>query len=68
MSNNIIKVFPFFPILTLISITLIFITLKLTKYIDWLWWLVLFPMWIPLCNALVIFFIFAKLVINRGNK
>lgn len=27
-------------------LTLIFITLKLTHYIDWSWWWVLAPMWI----------------------
>lgn len=35
--------FPFLSILTLI-----FITLKLTGYINWSWWWVLAPMWIPL--------------------
>ena len=34
------KAFPFFQILTLI-----FITLKLTGYISWSWWLVLLPIW-----------------------
>lgn len=28
-------------------LTLIFITLKLTGYIDWSWWLVLMPLFIP---------------------
>ena len=27
-------------------LTLIFITLKLTGYIDWSWWYVTMPMWI----------------------
>lgn len=34
--------FPFVQILTLI-----FVTLKLTGYIDWSWWLVWSPMYIP---------------------
>jgi hypothetical protein len=34
--------FPFLGILALI-----FITLKLTNYIDWSWWWVLAPIWIP---------------------
>jgi hypothetical protein len=29
------------------TLTLIFITLKLTDIIDWSWWLVLGPVWIP---------------------
>jgi hypothetical protein len=28
-------------------LTLIFITLKLTGYIDWSWWLVLMPLFVP---------------------
>lgn len=28
-------------------LTLIFITLKLTGHIDWSWWWVLAPIWIP---------------------
>jgi hypothetical protein len=33
-------------------LAIVFITLKLTGYIDWSWWWVLSPFWIPL----VIFF------------
>ena len=28
-------------------LTIVFITLKLTEYIDWSWWWVLSPLWIP---------------------
>lgn len=28
-------------------LTLLFIGLKLTNYIDWSWWWVLAPLWIP---------------------
>jgi uncharacterized protein (DUF983 family) len=38
-------------------LTIVFITLKLTNYIDWSWWWVLLPLWIPLA------IIFAILVI-----
>lgn len=38
-------------------LTIVFITLKLTDYIDWSWWWVLLPLWIPLA------IIFAILVI-----
>ena len=33
-------------ILTILG--LIFVTLKLTNYIDWSWWWVTSPLWIPL--------------------
>lgn len=34
-----------------------FIVLKLTNVIDWSWWWVLSPLWIPLLIAIVIIFI-----------
>lgn len=40
---------------------LIFIVLKLTKIIDWSWWWVLSPLWIPaLCVILIIIFFSVK--------
>jgi len=33
---------------------LIFLTLKLTGHIDWSWWWVTAPLWIPLAVILVI--------------
>ena len=38
-------------------LTLIFITLKLTNYIDWSWWAVLAPLWVP--GVLVFAVVFA---------
>jgi hypothetical protein len=35
-------------------LTIVFITLKLTKYIDWSWWWVLSPIWISISLVLVI--------------
>lgn len=35
-------------------LALIFITLKLTRVIDWSWWWVLSPIWIPTVIALLI--------------
>lgn len=35
-------------------LTLIFITLKLTNYIDWSWWWVLAPLWIAPSILIVI--------------
>ena len=37
-------------------LTIVFITLKLTGYIDWSWWLVLLPLFIP---VIIIFTILA---------
>jgi hypothetical protein len=37
----------FFP-----ALTLVFIILKLTQQIDWSWWWVLSPLWIPLALVL----------------
>jgi len=36
-------------------LALLFITLKLTGFIDWSWWWVLSPLWIPTSIALLIF-------------
>ena len=41
--------FPFLSILCLI-----FITLKLTGFIVWSWWMVLSPIWIPFAVAVAI--------------
>jgi hypothetical protein len=35
-------------------LTILFIGLKLTNYIDWSWWWVLSPLWIPVAAALSI--------------
>jgi hypothetical protein len=40
-------------------LTIVFITLKLIDKIDWSWWWVLAPMWIP---AIVAIFVFAAVV------
>lgn len=42
-------------------LTLIFITLKLTDYIDWSWVWVLSPIWITFLIAIVIIFIIGAL-------
>lgn len=36
-------------------LTILFIALKLTGYIDWSWWWVLSPIWISTIVAIVIF-------------
>ena len=45
-------------------LALIFITLKLTDYIDWSWWWVLAPIWIPL----VLFLLVAAFILSQGGK
>jgi hypothetical protein len=40
-------------------LTLLFIALKLTNYIDWSWWWVLSPMWI---GFLLIFIVVAAVI------
>tara|TARA_B100000780_G_scaffold278781_1_gene253641 strand:+ start:1381 stop:1647 length:267 start_codon:yes stop_codon:yes gene_type:complete len=37
------------------SLTLIFITLKLTGIIEWSWWFVLGPLWIPFAIIVLVF-------------
>lgn len=44
-------------------LTIWFIGLKLTGYIDWSWWWVLSPIWIPI--AIVIFFVVVALILAR---
>lgn len=38
-------------------LTIVFITLKLTHTIDWSWWWVLSPLWIPFALVVLIFLI-----------
>lgn len=40
-------------------LTLIFVTLKLTNYIDWSWWLVLLPAYSGIVILIVLFLILA---------
>lgn len=44
-------------------LTLIFITLKLTNFIDWSWWWVLSPIWISAAIYLSILAIFLLLAL-----
>ncbi len=49
-------------------LTLIFITLKLLKKIDWSWWWVLSPIWIPICVwiLIIIIVLIAGFIIMRN--
>ena len=42
---------------------LIFLTLKLTNYIDWSWWWVFSPLWIPLIVVVVV-----AMIVIKSNK
>ena len=45
-------------------LTIVFIVLKLCKIIDWNWWWVLAPLWLPLVIVIVLF---AMLLIIEGG-
>ncbi|HPB34021.1 MAG TPA: hypothetical protein PLW61_04605 [Caldisericia bacterium] len=50
-------------------LTLLFIGLKLTNYIDWSWWWVLAPLWMPLTLVLVfLLFFIGILIANEIRK
>lgn len=40
-------------------LTIVFIVFKLTKVIDWSWWWVVSPLWIPVAITLVVLVILA---------
>jgi len=40
-------------------LTIVFITLKLTNYIDWSWWWVLSPLWIPFVVIVLVILLLA---------
>lgn len=47
-------------------LTIVFITLKLTKVIAWSWWWVLCPLWGPVTLVLIILFIGFILAISKS--
>ena len=49
-------------------LTIVFIFLKLTHYIDWSWWWVLSPIWIAAIIAFVLFFVALALSIAFGKE
>lgn len=44
-------------------LTVLFVGLKLTHYIDWSWWLVLAPVWIPIALGIGCVIIFGIIYI-----
>ena len=50
-------------------LTIVFITLKLTDFIDWSWWWVLSPIWISLLLVIVFLItLFIILLVAAINK
>ncbi len=47
-------------------LTLIFITLKLTGHIEWSWWWVLAPTWIPIAIVLLVLLVVCFIVLGAG--
>ena len=45
-------------------LTIVFITLKLTDHIDWSWWWVLAPLWMPITLIIVI----VLLILSAGGR
>ena len=43
---------------------LIFMVLKLTNHIDWSWWWITSPLWIPV-SFLILFFVIGYIVLKR---
>ena len=62
MSNENVKVN--LPVFTILGI--IFITLKLMGYINWSWWYVLMPFWIPIAFGLLV--IILMVLFGLGSK
>jgi hypothetical protein len=56
-SNTVVNGAPFLTLLTIL-----FIGLKLTGYVDWSWWLVLLPLWGVFALAFVIFLVGALFI------
>lgn len=42
-------------------LAIVFITLKLTNYIDWSWWWVLAPLWVPFVLVILFIIVFAAI-------
>lgn len=49
-------------------LTIVFIVLKLTNVINWTWWWVLFPIYMPLTIGIIILLILALIRTKRLKK
>jgi hypothetical protein len=68
MSDKNVKVdFTNPPVFTILGI--IFITLKLMGHINWSWWYVLMPFWIPIAFGLLVIILMGVVALcNRNDK
>ena len=48
-------------------LAIVFIVLKLTKVIDWSWWWVTAPIWIPVAITLVALIVYALVLFCEGR-
>ena len=49
-------------------LTVVFITLKLTKVIDWSWWWVMSPLLIPAATVLVLLLVIGVIAFMKNSK
>ena len=49
-------------------LTIVFITLKLTNYIEWSWWWVLAPIWGTIVLAIAVFFIVVTISVSNNRR
>lgn len=54
--------------LFMVLLTTLFIGLKLTGNIDWSWWWVLSPLWVPLGFAVLLLIIVCAIFLISGKK
>lgn len=50
------------------AVFIVFLVLKLTKVIDWSWWWVTAPLWMPIAVAIIGFAIWVAFEIRRSKK
>ena len=50
------------------ALFLLFLGLKLTGHIDWSWWWVTSPLWIPFVLIIVLFMLFATIAYCIGKR
>jgi membrane protein YdbS with pleckstrin-like domain len=49
-------------------LTIIFVILKLTHVVDWNWWWIFAPLWLPVVFVAIIFFMIVFLAMLTGDK
>ena len=49
-------------------LTILFIALKLTHYIDWSWWWIFSPIWITAILIIVVVFSILSVIYYKENK